>query len=134
MTLTDRQERLCEESPWAFSHLRALFLNCTLKPSPERSHTSGLIDVSRAIMEGNGTRTEVIRPVDHEIAFGVWPDMTEHGGPENDFTARNTMFMTWNLLHFGRMLRDTGGIPAHGNQRSEWEAGCRSDAPNPEHR
>jgi hypothetical protein len=26
--------------------------------------------------------------------------------------------MTWNLLHLARMLKDAGGIPAHGNQRS----------------
>jgi len=56
------------------------------------------------------------------------------GGPENDFTNRNTTFMTWNLLHLARMLRDAGGIPAHGNQRSEWDAGCRFDFDNPEHR
>ncbi len=56
------------------------------------------------------------------------------GGPENDFTQRNTTFMTWNLLHMARMLRDRGGVPAHGNQRSAWEAGCRFDHPNPEHR
>ena len=40
--------------------------------------------------------------------------------------------MTWNLLHLARMLKDAGGIPAHGNQRSEWDAGCRFDFPNPE--
>jgi multimeric flavodoxin WrbA len=56
------------------------------------------------------------------------------GGPENDFTNRNTTFMTWNLLHVARMLKDAGGIPAHGNQRSEWDAGTRFDYPNPEHR
>jgi multimeric flavodoxin WrbA len=56
------------------------------------------------------------------------------GGPENDFTNRNTSFMTWNLLHMARMIKDAGGIPAHGNQRSEWDAGCRPDFPNPEHR
>jgi len=56
------------------------------------------------------------------------------GGPENDFTNRNTTFMTWNLLHLGRLLKEAGGIPAHGNQRSEWDAGCRFDFPNPEHR
>jgi hypothetical protein len=38
------------------------------------------------------------------------------GGPENDFTNRNTTFMTWNLLHAARMLKDAGGIPDHGNQ------------------
>lgn len=56
------------------------------------------------------------------------------GGPENDFTNRNATFMTWNLLHLARMLKDAGGVPAHGNQRSLWEAGCRFDFPNPEHR
>ncbi|HEX6220532.1 MAG TPA: flavodoxin family protein [Acidimicrobiia bacterium] len=56
------------------------------------------------------------------------------GGPENDFTNRNTTFMTWNLLHLARMLKDGGGVPAHGNQRSEWEAGCRFDFPNPDYR
>ena len=56
------------------------------------------------------------------------------GGPENDFTNRNTTFMTWNLLHLARMLKDAGGIPAHGNQRSKWDAGCRFDYENPEHR
>jgi multimeric flavodoxin WrbA len=56
------------------------------------------------------------------------------GGPENEFTQRNTAFMTWNLMHMARMLRAAGGIPAHGNQRSEWEAGCRPDHPNPDFR
>ncbi|MCZ6824779.1 MAG: flavodoxin family protein, partial [Gemmatimonadetes bacterium] len=56
------------------------------------------------------------------------------GGPENDFTNRNTTFMTWNLMHLARMIKDAGGIPAHGNQRSLWEAGCRPDDPNPLYR
>ena len=56
------------------------------------------------------------------------------GGRENDFTNRNTTFMTWNLLHLARMIRDAGGIPAHGNQRSKWDAGCRFDPPNPLYR
>src|SRR5256714_5787271 len=231
-----------------YDDLRALFINCTLKRSPERSHTGGLIDLSRTIMEKQGVTVDVIRALDHDIAIGVWPDMTEHGwatdewpalwervmaadilvlctpiwlgdkssvcthvierlygnssllndagqyayygrvvgcivtgnedgikhcsmnvlyslqhlgytippqadagwigeagpgpsyldpgsgGPENDFTNRNTTFMTWNLLHLARMLKDAGGIPAHGNQRSAWDAGCRFDFPNPEHR
>ena len=49
------------------------------------------------------------------------------GGPENDFTNRNTTFMTWNLMHLARMLKDRGGIPAHGNQRSAWDEGERFD-------
>ncbi len=246
--LTDKQERLCDQSPWDFSDLSAVFVNCTLKRSPERSHTEGLGDMSKAIMERNGVSVEVVRAIDHEIAVGVYPDMTEHGwerdewpaifekvmaadilvllapiwlgekssvctqvierlygnssqlndagqyayygrvggclitgnedgakhcamnvlyslqhlgftippqadagwigevgpgpsyldpgsgGPQNEFTQRNTTFMTWNLLHMARMLKDAGGIPAHGNQRSEWDAGCRFDHPNPEHR
>jgi heavy metal efflux pump (cobalt-zinc-cadmium) len=53
---------------------------------------------------------------------------------ENDFTNRNTTFMTWNVLHLARMLKDAGGLPAHGNQRSLWDAGCRFDFANPDYR
>lgn len=56
------------------------------------------------------------------------------GGPENDFTRRNTAFMTWNLLHTARWLKDGGGFPAGGNSRKEWDAGARFDHPNPEYR
>jgi len=56
------------------------------------------------------------------------------GGPENDFTNRNTTFMTWNLMHVARMLKDAGGIPAYGNQRTKWDAGARFDFENPEYR
>ncbi len=44
------------------------------------------------------------------------------GGPENDFTNRNTTFMTYDLLHLAAMLRAAGGVPAYGNRRSEWNA------------
>ena len=248
MTLTDRQRELCTTSAWDFSVLRAVYVNCTLKRSPETSHTQGLIDVSVAIMEANGVTVDQIRAVDHEIASGVYPDMTEHGwprddwpelyervraadivvlcspiwlgekssvctkvierlygnshllnehgqyadygkvggclitgnedgvkhcamnilyslqhlgysippqadagwigeagpgpsyldagsgGPENDFTNRNTTFMTWNLLHLARLMNDAGGFPVHGNQRALWDAGCRLDFANPDYR
>jgi multimeric flavodoxin WrbA len=58
----------------------------------------------------------------------------DSGGPENDFTQRAVTFMSWNLMHIARMLREAGGVPAHGNQRSAWEAGCRFDHPNPDYR
>jgi multimeric flavodoxin WrbA len=58
----------------------------------------------------------------------------DSGGPTNDFTNRNTTFMTWNLMHMARMIKNAGGIPAHGNQCSQWDAGCRSDFPNPDYR
>ncbi|MGH8907695.1 MAG: flavodoxin family protein [Egibacteraceae bacterium] len=247
-TLDERDERLCAESRWDFSDLRALYVNCTLKPSPQRSHTQGLADHSIAIMRRLGVSVEVVRAVDCDLPPGVYPDMAEHGfatdgwpalfervlaadilvllspiwlgekssvctrvierlygnssmlndqgqwiyygkvggciitgnedgakhcamnilyslqhlgyaippqadaawlgeagpgpsyldegsgGPENDFTNRNTTFLTWNLLHLARMLKDAGGIPAHGNQRAAWDAGCRFDFANPEHR
>ena len=56
------------------------------------------------------------------------------GGPGNDFTQRNTTFMTWNLMHLAKMLQDAAGIPAHGNVRPTWDEGCRFDHPNPEYR
>ena len=248
MTLNAQQEELCRQSTWDFSDLRALFINCTLKRSPEQSHTQGLVDIAAEIMGRQGVAVDQIRAIDRDIATGVWPDMTEHGwdrddwpaihelvmaadilvvcspiwlgekssvctkvierlygtshllnedgqyayygrvagclitgnedgvkhcamnilyslqhlgyvippqadagwigeagpgpsyldpgsgGPENDFTNRNTTFMAWNLLHLARMLRDRGGIPVHGNQRAAWDAGCRFDFPNPDYR
>ncbi len=66
---------------------------------------------------------------------GPGPSYGDEGiGLENDFTNRNTSFMTWNLMHLARLLRDSGGVPAQGNQRTKWDAGCRSDFENPEHR
>lgn len=235
-----------------FKGLKALFINCTLKKSPEASHTEILIKISQRIMEKQGVKTDLIRAVDNDIAPGVWPDMKQHGwdkdtwpdiqkkvmaadilvlagpiwlgdnssemkkvierlyanssilnkagqyayygkvggclitgnedgikhcamnilyslqhlgytippqadagwigeagpgpsygdklqdgtiaGTDNDFTNRNATFMTWNMLHLTRMLKKAGGIPAYGNQRSEWDAGQRFDFENPEHR
>lgn len=61
-----------------FSHLSAVYVNCTLKKSPELSHTATMMDVSKAIMEKEKVKTDVIRLVDHEVASGVYPDMTDH--------------------------------------------------------
>lgn len=61
-------------------------------------------------------------------------DGTGRYGLDNDFTNRNTTFMTWNLMHVAKMLKDNGGIPAYGNQRSEWDGGARFDFENPEYR
>ena len=43
-------DRASTDGERRFDGLRALFVNCTLKRSPEPSHTQGLIDVSRSIM------------------------------------------------------------------------------------
>ncbi|RDV36488.1 flavodoxin family protein [Bradymonadaceae bacterium TMQ3] len=240
--------KACDPSDWDFSDLRAMFICCTLKRSPRRSNTDTLMEVSRQIMRNAGVQVESVRAVDHAIAPGVYPDMTEYGweedawpeifeavmaadilvlgtpiwlgerssvcstvierlysmsgmtnekgqylyygkvggclitgnedgmkhcssgilyalqhlgylvgpqadagwvgeagpglsygdegsgGPQNAFTQRNTTFMTWNLLHLARMLKEAGGIPAWGNLRDEWDEGCDFGHPNPEYR
>ena len=71
----------------AYADLKALFINCTLKKSPEPSHTQGLVDISRHIMEAHGVQVDVVRAIDHDIATGVWPDMREHGWETDDWPA-----------------------------------------------
>ena len=85
--LAERHEALATESKWDFSDLRALFINCTLKRSPEVSNTRALGDLSTGIMERNGVSVELIRAIDHDIATGVQPDMTEHGWEKDDWPA-----------------------------------------------
>ena len=236
----------------SYEDLSAVYVNCTLKPSPQPSHTDLLGEASMAIMRDQGVSVTAIRAVDHVIAPGVQIDMTQHGadrddwpaiqaqvmaadilvlmtpiwlgqtssvamrvierlygysgelnaagqyayygrvagclvtgnedgikhvamstlyslqhlgytippqadagwigeagpGPsygderedggrvgfDNDFTKRNTTFMTWNLLHLARLLKDAGGIPAQGNQRTAWDDGNRFGFHNPEYR
>jgi multimeric flavodoxin WrbA len=67
------------EQIWDFSGLRAMFLNGTLKRSPQVSNAAGLIEVSASIMGRHGVEVAVLRAIDHDIATGVYPDMTEHG-------------------------------------------------------
>lgn len=54
--------------------LKALGLNCTLKRSPERSHTEALMTRVMDLMSDHGAETEIIRPVDYAISFGVTSD------------------------------------------------------------
>lgn len=61
------------------------------------------------------------------------PDGTR-AGFDSDFTNRNTTFMTWNLMHMAKLLKDAGGLPAQGNSRKEWDEGARFDFENPEYR
>lgn len=231
-----------------FSQLKAMYVNCTLKKSPEKSHTAGLMEVSKNIMRKEVVQVEELRLIDHDVASGVYPNMTAHGwekdewptlferifsadiliigtpiwlgeksseaqklierlysmsgkqnnkgqylyygkvggciitgnedgvkhcamgilyalqhigysippqadagwigevgpGPsyldkesgaqENDFTNRNTTFMTYNLLHLAKMLKERNGYPAYGNSRKEWDNGNRWNFENPEYR
>lgn len=241
-------DRQAEKSPTAYGDLRAVFLNGTLKRSPEVSQTEGLMAISVGLLRSLGVRVDIVRTVDHVIPPGVQPDMRLHGWERDDFpdlyreliepadiivlatpiwlgdqssqtrlvierlygwsgelnaagqwsyygkvggvivtgnedggkhcaaqmlyalqhiglavppqsdaywdgeagpgpsyldepgggqrnawTTRNTVFMTWNMLHLARMLKDAGGIPAYGNISSEWNL-SEPDHPNPEYR
>ncbi len=248
MPLTAQQEDLCSQNTTDFSDLKAVTVNCSLKRNPDESHTRLLLSVSEEIMRKSSVSVQSIHALSHQIAPGVYPDMTEHGwdrddwpelwpsiegadililatpiwlgeessvcrilierlygmsgmlnakgqslyygkaggtvvtgnedgvkhcamnilfslshigytvppqadagwmgeagpgpsymdpgsgGPENDFTNRNTTFLVWNCLHLARMLKDAGGIPAHGNQPEAWDAGCKTDFHSPEHK
>ena len=98
MELNEKQLEMCEKSKWDFSDLRALFINCTLKKSPEMSHTDGLIRISQAIMEKNKVNVEALRAVDHDIAYGVWPDMTEHGWEKDEWPDISKKVMAADIL------------------------------------
>ena len=54
--------------------LKALILNCTLKPSPEVSNTSALIQKVAEIYMSLGVETEELRVRDYKVAFGVSSD------------------------------------------------------------
>jgi multimeric flavodoxin WrbA len=68
-----------------FSNLKAVFVNCTLKKSPDKSNTAGLMNVARSIMEKEGATVEDIRLIDHDVATGVYPDMTEYGWDKDEW-------------------------------------------------
>jgi multimeric flavodoxin WrbA len=98
MPLTAKLDELADTSRWDFSDLRALFINCTLKKSPELSNTKGLADLAISILEKNAVSVDVIRAVDHEIATGVYADMTEHGWDRDDWPRIHEQVMAADIL------------------------------------
>ena len=89
------------EQTWDFTGLRAMFLNGTLKRSPEVSNTEGLIEVSASIMRRHGVEVEVLRTIDHDIATGVYPDMREHGWEEDEWPDLFDRVMAADVLVIG---------------------------------
>jgi len=63
--------------------LHALFLNCTLKPSPEPSNTQALIAKVEGLMSRQGVRTETVRIADHSVGTGISSDL----GPGDGWPA-----------------------------------------------
>lgn len=84
MPLADRPTEP-ETATQDFTGLRAVFLNCTLKKDATASHTGILMSVSEEIMRKNGVAVETIHAPSHQIAYGVYPDMTEHGWDRDDW-------------------------------------------------
>ena len=74
------------ESPADHSDLVAVFINCTLKRSPEVSNTQGLMDRSIELMRSQGVGVTSIRFIDYDVATGVYPDMREHGWAADAWT------------------------------------------------
>jgi multimeric flavodoxin WrbA len=54
--------------------LKTTFLDCTLARSPRASSTRTLIDTVIELMAPMGVQCEVVRVVDHRVAFGVTSD------------------------------------------------------------
>ncbi len=57
--------------------MKALFINCTLKPAPEKSNSEALGRVVSDALEAEGVDVEWIRATDHNIVPGVETDMGE---------------------------------------------------------
>lgn len=55
--------------------LRALILNCTLKPSPAPSSTAALAEIVATELRDRGVTVDSVRVVDHSIHPGVERDM-----------------------------------------------------------
>jgi len=62
------------------------------------------MDVAMAIMEAQGVQTECIRAIDHPIAVGVWPDMTEHGWDRDDRPAIYEKVQAADILVLGTAI------------------------------
>jgi len=63
----------------------ALFINCALKKSPEPSHTQGLRRPQPSHHGGPRCAGGRGSGDHHDIATGVWPDMSEHGWESDEW-------------------------------------------------
>ena len=54
-------------------------------------------------------------------------------GFNNDFTNRNTTFMSWNLMHMASLLKANDGIPTIGNVVEDWQHVTNAKSENPEY-
>ena len=59
------------------------------------------MDISMEIMRRNDVEVDGIRAIDHEIATGVWPDMTEHGWERDEWPQIFERVMAADILVLG---------------------------------
>lgn len=85
----------------SFSGLRAIFVNCSLKTDKSQSHTQTLMDHSIAVMRHNGVTVDTIHALEHHIAFGMSPDMTEEGAERDDWPKLYERVMAADILVLG---------------------------------
>lgn len=84
-----------------FSSLKVAYVNCTLKKSPQESHTNTLIAVSKAIMAKENVQIDEIRLIDHQVASGVYPDMTEYGWDVDEWPELSKRILNADILIVG---------------------------------
>ncbi len=84
-----------------FKDLSVLYINCTLKKSPEKSHTSTLMQLSQNILKNELVKFEEIRFIDKDVAVGIYPDMTEHGYDKDEWPAIHKKIMDADILVVG---------------------------------
>ncbi|UXA18464.1 flavodoxin family protein [Mycobacterium sp. SMC-4] len=113
-----------------FTGLKAMFINCTLKRSPEVSNTQGLVDRSVALMRSNGVEVDQIRAVDHDIAVGVRPDMTEYGWETDEWPALLQRVLAADILVLAGpiWLGDNSSVMRHVIERLYGYSGVLNDA------
>ncbi|PKQ08780.1 MAG: flavodoxin [Alphaproteobacteria bacterium HGW-Alphaproteobacteria-12] len=98
--MTETQDKKNSETG-DFTGLRAVYLNCTLKRAEEASHTERLMSASAEIMRKNGVAVEIIRASERRIAFGVYPDMREHGWEHDEWPELWKTIKAANILVIG---------------------------------
>ena len=96
--LTEIDEQLCEESRGTSPTCARCTSTARSSARPSSRTRRRSADRSIAIMERNGVTVDVIRAVDHEIATGVYPDMTEHGWDVDEWPAISERVMAADIL------------------------------------
>jgi multimeric flavodoxin WrbA len=82
-------------------NIRALYINCSLQKRAEDSHTTRLIEHSAAVMRNAGVQVDIVHALEHHFAFGMSPDMTEHGWERDDWPAMQKRVMAADILVLG---------------------------------